>query len=324
MMLSRVAEKLYWMARYLERAEDTARLINAITIAQLDLPASASFGWDTLLRVAGLHPGFRAHYEEADENSVLSFLIHDERNPSAILSCLSHARENCRTLREVVPREFFHWLNETHLYARAHLPVAVNRRRRFDVLEEIIHRRHAQIGLLYSCMSHDEAFQLMRIGRNLERADMTSRVLDVSHAILLPREESAGAYIDLLWISVLKALSAYQMFRRHVSAHTRGPGVIRFLLRDRMFPRSVCKCLEEIGAALEELPNPGVLQAEVEHSQAKLARANETALYQGNLHGFIDALQLDLMQLHQTLSHQYFRFEPGADGCRTQTQLQFG
>lgn len=120
-MLARVAENLYWMARYMERAEDTARLINATTMLLIDMPRAASFGWEALLTVAGLDEQFKAHYEEASETAVMNFTIQDERNPSSILACIRLARENTRSFREVLPRESWEWVNELYLYASAHL-----------------------------------------------------------------------------------------------------------------------------------------------------------------------------------------------------------
>ncbi|HWS03586.1 MAG TPA: alpha-E domain-containing protein, partial [Gammaproteobacteria bacterium] len=189
-MLARVAENLYWMARYLERAEDTARLINATTMMLIDMPRGASFGWEALLTVAGLDELFKKHYEEATETAVMNFLIQDEHNPSSIFACIHLARENTRSFREVLPRESWEWVNELYLYAKAHMNQALDRRKRLEVLTEIIRRRQAVVGLLSGTMSRDEAFQFLRLGRNVERADMTSRVLDVSYALNLPREGS--------------------------------------------------------------------------------------------------------------------------------------
>ena len=115
-MLSRVAESLYWMTRYLERAENTARLINGTTQVVLDLPRGASFSWDNLVSVVGLDELFQESYAQADENSVMRFLILDARNPSSILSCIQNARENTRTFREVLPAESWERINSLYLF----------------------------------------------------------------------------------------------------------------------------------------------------------------------------------------------------------------
>jgi uncharacterized alpha-E superfamily protein len=183
-MLSRVAENLYWMTRYLERAENTARLINATTQVVLDLPRGASFGWDVLLKVAGLDDLFRKAYTEHHETSIMRFLISDESNPGSILSCIRYARENCRTLREVLPRLAWERINALYLFINSRASQAVERSRRYDILEEMIERRQSVIDLLTDCMSHDVAYQFIKLGRFIERADMTTRIVDIHAAVL--------------------------------------------------------------------------------------------------------------------------------------------
>ncbi len=303
-MLARVAENLYWMARYLERAEDTARLINATTMMLIDMPRAASFGWEALLTVAGLDELFKTHYEKATEAAVMNFLIQDERNPSSILACIRLARENTRSFREVLPRESWEWVNELYLYACTHLTRALDRRKRFEVLTEIIRRRQAVVGLLSGTMSRDEAFQFLRIGRNIERADMTTRTLDVSYALNLPREGSQ--YYDLIWMSTLNALSAYQMYRRHVCIRAKGSKVLGFLLNDTHFPRSVRHCLNEIHAALDALPGDQPLRT-LQGIQSDLNNADFRGLAKAGLHNYCDTLQTGLAELCGDIAVTYFR-----------------
>lgn len=303
-MLARVAENLYWMARYLERAEDTARLINATTMLLMDMPRGTSFGWEDLLKVVGLDEAFHEHYDEASENAVMSFLIQDERNPSSIFACVRMARENTRTFREVLPHESWEWVNELYLYTSTHLGHALDRRKRFEVLTEIIRRRQAVVGLLSGTMSRDEAFQFMRLGRNVERTDMTSRVLDVSYALNLPHQGSQ--YYGLIWMSVLKALSAYQMYRRHVGVRAAGENVLAFLLNDAQFPRSVRHCLNEIQSALGELPGTEPMRR-LHGLQTDLDSADFHVLAQGGLHDYCDGLQAGLAELSSDIGRTYFR-----------------
>ena len=315
-MLARVAENLYWMARYLERAEDTARLINATTMMLMDMPRGASFGWEDLLKVVGLDEAFHTLYDEASETAVMSFLIQDERNPSSIFTCVRHARENTRTFREVLPRESWEWVNELYLYASTHLTQALDRRKRFEVLTEIIRRRQAVVGLLAGTMSRDEAFQFMRLGRNVERADMTTRVLDVSYAINLPFQDSQ--YHDLIWMSVLQALSAHQMYRRHVGVHAKGHKVLAFLLNDVKFPRSVRHCLHEIQFALDELPGVEPMRS-LQGMLNRVDRADFRRLADHGLHEFCDDIQARLADLNAVIGQTYFR----ASHPQKMTQTQF-
>jgi uncharacterized alpha-E superfamily protein len=303
-VLARVAESLYWMARYLERAEDTARLINATTMMLMDMPRGASFGWEDLLRVVGLDEAFHQHYDEASETAVMSFLIQDERNPSSIFACVRHARENTRTFREVLPRESWEWVNELYLYASTHMTQALDRRKRFEVLTEIIRRRQAVVGLLSGTMSRDEAFQFMRLGRNVERADMTTRVLDVSYAINLPQQNTQ--YHDLIWMSVLHALSGHQMYRRHVGVRATDHKVLAFLLNNLQFPRSVRHCLHEIQFALDELPGAEPMRR-LQGMLNLVDSADYRALAKNGLHDFCDDIQARLADLNAVIGETYFR-----------------
>ncbi|MFO7542033.1 MAG: alpha-E domain-containing protein [Thiobacillus sp.] len=306
-MLARVAESLYWMARYLERAEDTARLINATTMMLMDMPHGASFGWEDLLKVVGLDEEFHELYDEASETAVMSFLIQDARNPSSIFACVRLARENTRTFREVLPRESWEWVNELYLYTSTHLVSALDRRKRFDVLTEIIRRRQAVVGLLAGTMSRDEGFQFMRLGRNVERADMTTRVLDVSYAINLPYLNSQ--HYDLIWVSVLHGLSAHQMYRRHVGVHAIGHKVLAYLLNDLQFPRSVRHCLNEIQSALGELPGNEPMRR-LHGLIDCLDQASFSGLAESGLHEFCDTLQAGIASLNSDISQTYFRVAP--------------
>ena len=309
-MLARVAESLYWMARYLERAEDTARLINATTMLVMDMPRGASFGWEDLLKVVGLDEPFHKLYDEASESAVMSFLIQDERNPSSIFACIRHARENTRTFREVLPRESWEWVNELYLYTSTHLGHALDRRKRYEVLTEIIRRRQAVVGLLSGTMSRDEGFQFMRLGRNIERADMTTRVLDVSYALNLPYQNGQAALNmelpDMIWMSVLHALSAHQMYRRHVDVHARGHKVLAYLLNDLQFPRSVRHCLHEIQFALDELPGAEPMRR-LQGMLNLVDGADYRKLSVSGLHEFCDDIQGQLADLNAVIGQTYFR-----------------
>ncbi len=307
-MLSRVAENLYWMTRYMERAEDTARLINAVTLMVLDIPGEVRFRWDTLLKVAGLDHIFAGHYQQADEASVMKFLIRDENNPSSIMTCIRHARENTRTFREVLPRECWEWINELYLYGRKHLLHDFDRRHRYDALQAVIRQRQSIVGSLAGTMSRDAAYQFLRMGRNLERADMTTRILDVSYAVLLPDGGPASEqYGDLVWMNILKALSGYQMFRRYVSVHATSTRVIDFMLTDVAFPRTVMHCLNEITDVLNQLPHPGAPMTAVNDVRRLVERVDTATLTTQGLNDLLDETQAGLACIDAALQRQYFR-----------------
>lgn len=307
-MLSRVAENLYWMARYLERAENTARLINATTQTLLDLPHGASFGWDVLIRVAGLDSLYSQYHSAADEATIVHFLILDERNPSAILSSIRHARENTRTFREVLPTELWERINDLFLYIGLEAPRAVeNRNQRYEILNGVIQKRHGIVGLLSGSMSHDVVYQFIKLGRNIERADMTTRIVDVNSAVLLPRQdEAAAATVERLWMGTLRALSAYEMYRRYRSVHVRGPDVVDFLLKDENFPRTVHHCLNEIESCLAALPSYETAMRAARRAWRRLEGMKLEELSAAVLHEYLDQVQVDLDGIHTALARQYF------------------
>jgi uncharacterized alpha-E superfamily protein len=258
-MLSRVAENLHWMGRYLERAENTARFINSMTQVRLDLPRSASFGWDVLLKVAGLDQLYAMRFPSQkiiDEDTIIPFLIEEPENPSSILASIHNARENARTVREVLPMELWERINSLYLYIRDNADRArIGRGPRNELLQGVIGRRESIIGLLTGSMSEDIAYQFIKLGRNLERADMTTRIIDVNSAVQLPRDPALAAVTtERMWMSTLAALSALQMYRRHVGVHVRGNDVVNYLLKDPHFPRTVMHCLAEIEGCLSVLP----------------------------------------------------------------------
>lgn len=307
-MLSRVAENLYWMARYLERAENTARFINSTTQVLLDLPRGASIGWDMLLKVAGLDNLYDEHYASANEADIMRFLILDERNPGSIIACIHSARENTRTFREVLPMEIWERINGLYLYIRDNAARATHgRSQRYEVLNGIIERRQSVIGLLMGSMSHDLAYQFIKLGRNLERADMTTRIIDVNSAVRLPDDPAAAETARArLWMNTLNALSAYQMYRQHVGVRIGGAAVVKYLLRDPHFPRTVEHCLGEIESCLSELVNYQKPLNVARHAWRRLGAMDFSDVSPEPLHYHLDQLQADLAALHDAISRQYF------------------
>ncbi len=307
-MLARVAENLYWMARYLERAENTARLINSTTHVLLDLPLGASFGWVNLIEIAGLDNMFHQHYPDANEDAIMRFLIEDDRNPSSILSCVQYARENTRTLREELPAEMWERINTLYLYVRKNAAIACRSRRdRYMVLNSVIEQRHAIVGLFSGTMGQDLAYQIIKLGRNIERADMTTRILDLNSAVQLPQDSVLHESImERIWMSTLNSLSAYQAYRHLVSMHVRSREVINFLLGDIRFPRSVEHCLSEIESCLKLMPKSQHLQHSVAQLRHRIAQRHTGGLDAVALHEYLDLLQAELGAIHNVLMHHYF------------------
>jgi uncharacterized alpha-E superfamily protein len=306
-MLSRVAERVYWIARYIERAENSARLINAYTHQMLDLPAGVEPGWRQLVDIIGGDESFAEHYQTYDERNTVSFLVEDKFSPSSILTSVSMARENMRTTRELLPTEAWLHCNELYLHVRNHARDAVPRRSRHAFLKEVIFRCQQLTGLLAGTMSHDVAYDLVRLGRNLERADMTTRIVDSAIYILMPRQDQPGQYDNLLWVNVLKSSSADQMYRQHVRNRVEGKAVVKFLLQDRYFPRAVARAVSEAELSLHHLPRNEAPLHRILHLRERAYTADIDAMNLEGMHAFIDELQLAFNEVHNEIFQTWFQ-----------------
>jgi uncharacterized alpha-E superfamily protein len=312
MMLSRVAANMYWFARYLERVEDTARCITVNTNLFLDLPKGYAPGWEPLLQITGLMEHYRAKHGTVNEKNTLRFLLGEPDNPSSVLASLASARENLRTTRDMMPPDAWEHLNGLYLFAQDGLDAGLTRRGRYDYLAGIITRVQEITGLLMGTMSHDDAYAFLRIGRNMERADMTSRILDVRSADLLGREdggaEGASPFTTIQWMHVLRSLSAYEAYRRAVHPRVSAAAALGFLLLNENFPRSVYHAYGVIATSLEGLPRHDhplrlvrrlmrvLKQADLQHlANDSQARA-----------GYLDDLQRQMGDCHQSLNAMYF------------------
>lgn len=312
-MLSRHAESIYWLGRQVERAEDTARLVNVHANLLLDLPGRYRLGWGPLISITGSGAAFEESYRGAGERSVLRFLIADSKHPGSILSSLHQARENARTMRDRLPREVWEQLNELYLHARQDAPAALARGRRYEYLESIIRGTQLFAGTLSGTMSHDHAYDFLRLGRMLERADMTSRIVDVRSAALPDRTgEDPAPFESIQWLSVLRSLSAHQMYRQTMRGPVTRVDVLRFLLLDPRFPRSVEHCLGVLRDRLAALPRGAPLARRVAPLAGTLRRARFESLEREELHRFVDRLQVGLGALHASIASTYFGGEPGA------------
>jgi uncharacterized alpha-E superfamily protein len=297
-MLSRVAERVYWMGRYVERAESTARLVNAYTSQMMDLPRGVEAGWKHLVEIMGSTELFETRASG-----------YDERGTGSILSSIARARENVRRSRDVLPTEAWEYSNELFLYARANADGVVTRGHRFSVLKQIVSRCQQLTGLLEGTMSHDVAYEFVGLGRNLERADMTTRIVDSAVYLLLPRRTAPGTYDTILWMSVLRSLSAYQMYRQHVRSRVEGDEVVCFLLCDRNLPRAVWHALAESERSLGILPRNADALRSLANVRNRIHGAMIGAMSLDDLHHLIDEVQSDLAEVHKRIRTTWFTVE---------------
>jgi uncharacterized alpha-E superfamily protein len=306
-MLSRVASNIYWMARYIERAENTARLVNVNTHLLLDLPKKIRLGWEPIIDITSSRDDFYKLYTTADERSVVNFMVTDMKNHGSILSSLNMARENARTVRDIIPREAWEQINELYLQSKSKAATVLTHRHRYDYLRSVILGAQTITGLLAGTMTHDEGYNFLRMGRNLERADMTTRIIDVRSATLLPEmAEDLTPFENLQWVGVLKSLTAYQMYRREVRLRVSRPDVLKFLLQEDRFPRALYHTLLEVDSCLQTMPKHEKPLRLVKKLQRVLQRAKPQELKQEKLHEFIDQLQLGMITINDSISKTYF------------------
>lgn len=280
-LLSRVAGRLYWGARYIERAEDTARIIRAFHELAIDQPGPTRVRWEPLATVAGTSVDL-SQTERSDrdggEEAVLHHLIADRSHPSSISSCVATARENLRTTREVMPREAWLVLNALSQQVDDAAASAVSRQFRDRFLAQVVGDSRQLDGVIESTMTRAHPYRMWRLGRLIERADMTTRVLGVRTASLLVADVGADGeagiqehvHEEVQWMGVLRSVSALQMYQRATHAPIHGEAVVRFLLFYSPFPRSVQGCVDELRTVVMALPSPQAVIVALDHCQTVL------------------------------------------------------
>ena len=320
-MLARVVENVYWLARYIERVENTARLVSVNTNLLLDLPKGLAPGWQPLIDITGSRAMFDARGIRADEREIVQFLLADPENPGSIVSSFKRARENARTLRDILPTEAWELLNQSFLEFIEELATGLNKRTRFNFLKRIVLTSQTITGALEGTMNRNDAYTFLMLGRNVERADMTSRIVDVRSAQLLPDDAPELRPFDTIqWVSVLKSLSGYEMYRLSRRTRVSRTDVLEFVLRGEQFPRA-CGCsLRQIEQCLLALPrSAGVLDA-LAGVIRFVGEADLAALDQPGLHELIDRLQLHIIGVHDGIAQTYF---PSRGGAATMRQVQW-
>ncbi|MFN7229859.1 MAG: alpha-E domain-containing protein [Synechococcaceae cyanobacterium] len=309
-MLSRVADSLYWINRYVERAENISRFVEVSEAMALDCPPGSAEPWLPLIDASGDRELFDQLCPAGTPDDVVQFLVREPRNPSSVLNCLDIARENARQIREVITTEMWEHLNGVYwnLQEESHWELPPQ-----EQLREI--RRACQLfyGITDATLSRDLSWHFSRLGRLLERADKTTRILDVKYFLLLPSPDEVGGVLDeLQWISLLRSAGAYQMFRQSEQRAIAPRAVAGFLLLDPIFPRSVRYCLERLSETLRIIRGSAVpgppddLECLIGLVLARWSYTRIDDLISRGLHEAIDHLQQDLNQLHTLIEERYF------------------
>jgi uncharacterized alpha-E superfamily protein len=316
-MLSRVADSIYWMSRYVERAENVARFIDVNLQLVLDSPPGREQPWQPLINATGDQEEFARRYAAATQDNVLQFLTFDSQNPNSILSCLQAARENARGVREVISSPMWLQLNKFYLMvklAAAAAPVDLDLAA--DFFHEVILASQLFTGVTDTTMSHGPGWHFSQIGRMLERADKISRILDMKYCLLLQSpEEVETSFAHLQWVAVLRSASGFEMYcKRHGRVTPRS--VAAFLILDREFPRSIKFCLRSARDSLQMVSGlpPGVCLSAPERLLGRMCADLDVVtvddILHSGLHEYIDQFQTKLNQTAQAVFERFFAFRP--------------
>ena len=317
-MLSRVADSIYWMSRYIERAENIGRFVSVNLNLMLDSPVGLTEQWKPLIQISAADEEFARRYGEPTQANVIEFLTFDTENPSSIRSCLFKARENARSIREILPFDLWTDINDFHLQVNEPGAAAQASESPQEFFAYVRRSAHLIEGVTHATLSRGEAWHFSRMGRLIERADKTTRLLDTKYFLLLPSVEDVGTPVDdLHWSAVLKSASALAMYRQK---HGRlEPGrVCDFLILDREFPRSVQFCVERAEASARAVSGTpqGTYQNEAERKlgqlSSELTYTEVSEILRQGLHEFLDGLQVRLNEIGDGIYSSFVEPRPMA------------
>jgi uncharacterized alpha-E superfamily protein len=311
-MLSRVADAIYWMSRYVERAENIARFIDVNLALAIDLP-EADEHWMPLVQAAGDEELFKKAYgDDASRANVLRFLTFDRTSPNSILSSLAAARQNARTVREVISSEMFEQVNKTYLAVRDASATGAALETPHDFFTSVKQASQLLVGITYVTMTHNEAWHFGRLGRLVERADQTTRILDVKHFMSENLSMvNDGAVDEVQWSALLRSASAFEMYRKRFG-QVAPQRVIEYLLFSRRFPRSVRYCLRKAERSLHAITGSpiGTASTSAERALGRLAAEVEygdiNEVLNGGLHGWLDELQIKMNRVGNAIFETFF------------------
>lgn len=313
-MLSRVADAIYWMSRYVERAENLARFIEVTHYVTMDMPPGSAAQWNALVSASGDRDLFEELYGQPSRENVIRFLTFERKNPNSIYSCVAAARENARSVREVIGSEMWEQINQFYIFVRA---AAMNPG---ELPDDFFHQvkmcSHTFLGITVATFSQGEAWHFARLARVLERADKTSRILDMKYFILLPKLQDVGTPIDdLQWSAVLQSVSGFEMYRKRHHGIT-PKRVVDFMVLDRNFPRAIMHCVQMANASAHAISGSpegtfwNVAEKRLGQLGSELAYLTVDEIVSMGLHEFLDSLQTKLNLIGDGIFETFITKEP--------------
>ena len=311
-MLSRVADSIYWMSRYIERAENVARFVDVNLNLMLDLPGNVTQQWQPLVDITGDTEPFAARYGKPTQRNVIQFLTFDTENVNSILTCVRAARENARSVREIISSEMWEQVNQFYLLvsAAASDPTSITDPQ--ELFASVKMASQLFVGVTDATMTHGEGWHFCQLGRKLERADKTSRIVDVKYFLLLPTVSDVGTTVDdVQWAAVLRSASAFEMYRKKFG-RIAPDRIVEFLVLDREFPRAIQNCLTSTRQSLHAISGTpqGMFRNPAEQLLgllcSELAYAQIEDIIGVGLHEYLDELQTKMNQVGLFIQDAFF------------------
>lgn len=311
-MLSRVANAVYWMNRYIERAENYARFIDVNYNLSLEMPPSLPEQWKPLVVTTGDWPLFEAIHGKANRNSVILFLGFEKENPSSIYNCISNARENARSIRPEITKEVWEQINAMYYMVKdAEQKKLWQRKDPRPFFNDVKRGCQLLYGMFDCILARNNSWHFGNIGKLIERADKTSRILDVKYHMLQPDTKEHGFPLELIQsVALLKSASAYDMYRKKYGRLSID-NIAQFLIFDKDFPRAMLRCLmiAEISLNIVSQGRPGTHTASAKQLgllKAQLEYADVTDINPGGMHAYLDNFQNTLNAISNTIFEDYF------------------
>ncbi|NNE96038.1 MAG: alpha-E domain-containing protein [Acidimicrobiales bacterium] len=309
-MLGRTAGGMFWLFRYLERAENTTRLLEAGLRLALTRATPTDSDWDSVLTTAGSRNGYFERHDVLTASRAIDFVLRDETDPSSVASVMKAGRNSARTVRTALTRDVWEAINQCYLSTSAMLNRPVEPAELPKILARIRNEITLVSGALHGTMLRNETFNFARLGTHLERSDNTARILDVKYYVLLPSASFVGSPLDnLQWENILRSVSAERAFRWTHASGINASAIAAFLILDRRLPRSLAFCFQEIEnnlAQLETIHNHEVLSHDLSRSLTNRCR-NRTidSIFEEGLHEFLRDSIADTNRLGAQIEADY-------------------
>lgn len=309
-MLGRTANGLYWMFRYIERAENIARLVDAGMRVSLTRSGGGDEDWDGVLQSAGAHEEFLEHHEKVTSADAIDYMLRDKSNPSSVMSCIEYGRNNARMVRTALTRETWEATNEFWIELKNLLGRKVKAAELPQVIDVIKHRAGLVRGAFHGSMLRNDLYNFSRIGTFIERADNTARILDVKYYVLLPAAAQVGSSLDnAQWESILRSVSAHRSYGWVYDAEYKPANIADFLILNGRMPRSLAYCYEKIvsnlGHLSEDYDERHKAHDTADSIKATLQKTTINRVMDQGLHEFLELFVNRNAQLGQEITDGY-------------------